>query len=51
MCFDDFDYEDMMAMAGALAEEIADEQKKRGQDEEVFDLDKENELYEKGEKL
>lgn len=44
MCeFDDFnfDWEDM-ASAGALAEEIAEEQKGRAQEEDVFDLDKEN---------
>ena len=51
MCFDDFDWEDMMSMAGALAEEIALEQKRSVQDEEVFNLDKENEEYESGKNL
>ncbi|MBN1903694.1 MAG: hypothetical protein JW927_01215 [Deltaproteobacteria bacterium] len=42
MCdFDDCDWQDM-AMAGTLSEEMADEEKKQGQEEDVFDLDKEN---------
>ena len=48
MCFDDFGWEEM-GMAGSLAEEMAGE--KRLQDEELFDLDRENLEYERGDKL
>lgn len=48
MCFDDFGWEEI-GMAGALAEEMSGE--KRLQDEELFDLDRENLEYERGDKL
>ena len=48
MCFDDFGWEEI-GMAGSLAEEMSDG--KRLQDEELFDLDRENLEYERGDKL
>ena len=51
MCFDDFGWEEM-GMAGSLAEEMTEEERARFRGEqEIFDLDKENEEYERGDKL
>ena len=47
---DGFGWEEM-AVAGSLAEEMTDEKKSYIQDDEFFDLDKENLQFERGDKI